>query len=113
MENPKEKGLGTLRLTMFGIGLILASGAFAIPGDFAAAGAYPLASLIGWGITGVGMLSLCLCYFRLSIVKPQLTSGLYTYAREGFGEFIGFCSAWGYWISANLAQISFLTMLYY
>ena len=51
MENPKEKGLGTLRLTMFGIGLILASGAFAIPGDFAAAGAYPLASLIGWGIT--------------------------------------------------------------
>ena len=38
MENPKEKGLGTLRLTMFGIGLILASGAFAIPGDFAAAG---------------------------------------------------------------------------
>ena len=112
MENPKEKGLGTLRLTMFGIGLILASGAFAIPGDFAAAGAYPLASLIGWGITGVGMLSLCLCYFRLSIVKPQLTSGLYTYAREGFGEFIGFCSAWGYWISAILAQISFLTMLF-
>lgn len=112
MEKPKENGLGTLRLTMFGIGLILASGAFAIPGDFASSGAYPLASLIGWGITGVGMLSLCMCYFRLSIVKPELTSGLYTYAKEGFGEFIGFCSAWGYWISAILAQISFLTMLF-
>ena len=56
MEN--EKKLGTLRLTMFGIGLILASGAFAIPGDFAASGAYPLASLLGWAVAGVGMFSL-------------------------------------------------------
>ncbi|MCQ4638337.1 basic amino acid/polyamine antiporter [Anaerovorax odorimutans] len=112
MGNSNEKGLGTLRLTMFGIGLILASGAFAIPGDFAAAGAYPLASLIGWGIAGIGMLSLCMCFFRLGIAKPELTSGLYTYAKEGFGEFIGFCSAWGYWISAILAQISFITMLF-
>lgn len=112
MGNSNEKGLGTLRLTMFGIGLILASGAFAIPGDFASSGAYPLASLIGWGIAGIGMLSLCMCFFRLGITKPELTSGLYTYAREGFGDFIGFCSAWGYWISAILAQISFITMLF-
>ncbi len=112
MGNPNEKGLGTLRLTMFGIGLILASGAFAIPGDFAAAGAYPLASLIGWGVAGIGMFCLCMSFFRLSIAKPELTSGLYTYAKDGFGDFIGFCSAWGYWISAILAQISFITMLF-
>lgn len=112
MGNLNEKGLGTLRLTMFGIGLILASGAFAIPGDFASSGAYPLASLIGWGIAGIGMLSLCMCFFRLGIAKPELTSGLYTYAKEGFGDFIGFSSAWGYWISALLAQISFITMLF-
>lgn len=112
MRNPNEQGLGTVRLTMFGIGLILASGAFAIPGDFAASGAYPLASLIGWGVAGIGMLSLCMCFLRLGIAKPELTSGLYTYAKEGFGDFIGFCSAWGYWISAVLAQISFITMLF-
>ena len=58
MEN--EKKLGTLRLTMFGIGLILASGAFAIPGDFAASGAYPLASLLGWAVAGIGMYP-CVC----------------------------------------------------
>jgi len=110
MEN--EKKLGTLRLTMFGIGLILASGAFAIPGDFAASGAYPLASLLGWAVAGVGMFSLCMCYLRLGIARPDLTSGLYTYAREGFGDFIGFSSAWGYWISALLAQITFLNMLF-
>ena len=112
MENSNQKGLGTLRLTMFGIGLILASGVFAISGDFASSGAYPLATLIGWGIAGLGMLSLCMCFFRLSVAKPNLTSGLYTYAKEGFGEFIGFCSAWGYWISAILAQISFITLLF-
>lgn len=112
MNNPNENKLGSVKLTMFGIGLILASGAFAIPGDFASSGAYPLASLIGWVIVGVGMLSLCMCFLRLGIAKPELTSGLYTYAREGFGEFIGFCSAWGYWISAVLAQVSFITMLF-
>lgn len=112
MSNPNEKSLGMVRLTMFGIGLILASGAFAIPGDFAAAGAYPLATLLGWVVAGIGMFSLCMCFFRLGIAKPELTSGLYTYAKEGFGEFIGFCSAWGYWISAIFAQISFITMLF-
>ncbi|MEG2324296.1 MAG: basic amino acid/polyamine antiporter [Anaerovoracaceae bacterium] len=114
MQNPKVKdeGLGTGKLTMFGIGLILASGVFAISGDFAASGAYPLATLIGWLIAGIGMFSLCMCFLRLSIVKPQLTSGLYTYAKEGFGDYIGFCSAWGYWISAILAQISFITLLF-
>lgn len=112
MSNPNENKLGGVRLTMFGIGLILASGAFAIPGDFAASGAYPLASLIGWGVVGIGMLSLCMCFLRLGIAKPELTSGLYTYAKEGFGDFIGFSSAWGYWISAILAQISFITMLF-
>lgn len=112
MGTQKENGLGTVRLTMFGIGLILASGAFAIPGDFAASGAYPLATLLGWLVAGIGMFSLCMCFFRLSVAKPELTSGLYTYAKEGFGDFIGFCSAWGYWISAVLAQISFITMLF-
>ena len=56
MEN--EKKLGTLRLTMFGIGLILASGAFAIPGDFASSGAYPLASLLGYDLQDAASISI-------------------------------------------------------
>lgn len=110
MENQNK--LGSLRLTLFGIGLILASGAFAIPGDFASAGAYPLASLLGWIVAGIGMFSLCMCYLRLGAARPDLTSGLYTYAKEGFGDYIGFSTAWGYWISAILAQVTFLNMLF-
>ena len=111
MEN-KEKTLGILPLAMFAIGTTLASGVYTLSGDFAASGAYTLATLIGWAICGVGMFGLTMCFFKLSVVKKELTSGIYTYAREGFGEYIGFNSAWGYWMSAILAQLSFITLLF-
>lgn len=110
MEN--NKNLGVLPLAMFAVGTTLASGVFSLSGDFAAGGAYTLASLIGWAICGVGMFGLTMCFFKLSVVRSDLTSGIYTYAREGFGEYVGFNSAWGYWMSAILAQISFITLLF-
>jgi len=107
-----QRNLGTFRLVLFSIGLTLASGVFSMMGDFAANGAYTGAVLIGWAIAGVGMLGLSMSFYRLSIVRPELTSGIYSYAREGFGDYIGFNSAWGYWISAILAQVSFVTLFF-
>ncbi len=112
ISNEKPKGLGVVPLTMFAIGTTLASGVFSLSGDLAAGGAHTLAVLIGWAICGVGMLGLAMCFLRLSIVKPELTSGIYSYAREGFGDYIGFNAAWGYWLSAILAQVSFATLLF-
>ncbi len=103
----QERSLGLIPMVCFSVGCCLASGVFAIPGDFANSGAYTLASLLGWLVAGVGMLSLMMSYFRLSIVKPELTSGLYTYSKAGFGEYIGFNAAWGYWLSAILAYVTF------
>ncbi|MFV0518146.1 MAG: basic amino acid/polyamine antiporter [Aminipila sp.] len=108
----QTRNLGTLKLTMFAIGTTLASGVFSLSGDFAAGGAHTLAVLLGWLICGIGMLGLCMCFFRLSIIKPELTSGIYSYAKNGFGEYIGFNAAWGYWLSAILAQISFVTLFF-
>ena len=71
--NNKGEGLGLGKITMFAVGATLASGVFSLSGDFAASGAYPLAVLIGWGISGLGMLMLTLCFFRLSVVRPDLT----------------------------------------
>lgn len=105
--NNNEKSLGIFPLVMFSVGCCLASGVFALSGDFASAGAYTLATLIGWLIAGVGMLSLMMSYFRLTIAKPELTSGLYTYSKAGFGEYVGFTAAWGYWMSAILAYVTF------
>ena len=53
-----EKKLSLFPLVFFAIGCMLASGVFTLSGDFAAAGAYTLATLIGWGITFIGMIAL-------------------------------------------------------
>ncbi len=113
MDNKNnERTLGVFPLAMFAVGLTLASGVFSLSGDFAAGGAYTLATLIGWAICGIGMFALTMCFFKLSVVKKELTNGIYTYAKEGFGDYVGFNSAWGYWMSAILAQISFITLLF-
>ena len=111
MDN-KERNLGVFPLAMFAVGLTLASGVFSLSGDFAKSGAHTLATLIGWAICGVGMFALTMAFFKLSVVKKDLTSGIYSYANEGFGNYVGFNSAWGYWMSAILAQISFIALLF-
>lgn len=112
MEKKNEQGLGVGKLSLFAIGTTLASGVFSLSGDFAAGGAHTLATLIGWLICGIGMMGLTMCFFKLSVVRTDLTSGIYSYAKEGFGEYVGFNSAWGYWMSALLAQLSFITLLF-
>ncbi|MDO4545811.1 MAG: basic amino acid/polyamine antiporter [Bacillota bacterium] len=112
MSKIGEKKLGLFPLVFFAIGCMLASGVFTLSGDFAAAGAYTLATIIGWAITFIGMIALTMCYYRLSIAKPELTSGIYSYARAGFGSYIGFNAAWGYWMSAILALVSFFVAFF-
>lgn len=107
-----NQGLGLFKLTCFAIGTTLASGVFSMSGDLAAGGAGTYAVLIGWAIAGVGMYAMAMCFNRLSVIKPNLTSGIYSYAKEGFGEYAGFNSAWGYWVSAILSQVSFATLLF-
>ena len=55
-----------------------------------AAVASPAALLIGWGITGAGILLLAFAMLILTRIRPELDGGIFTYAREGFGELIGF-----------------------
>ncbi|SPW22149.1 Putative arginine/ornithine antiporter [Cronobacter sakazakii] len=74
--------------------------------------ASPAALLIGWGITGAGILLLALAMLFLTRLRPDLDGGIFTYAREGFGELIGFCSAWGYWLCAVIANVSYLVIVF-
>lgn len=104
--------LGVIRLTAFAIGTTLASGIFSISGDMAANGANTGAVLTGWLICGIGMIALMMCFYGLNRFRPDLTSGIYSYAREGLGDYVGFNSAWGYWLSAMLANVSFATLLF-
>ena len=89
------------------VGSILGSGIFGLPQNMAA-GAGAGAILIGWLITGVGMLALALVVQSLDIRKPDLNNGIYAYARATAGEYVGFNAAWGYWVSAWIGNVGYL-----
>ena len=67
--------------------------------------------MIGWLITGTGMLMLAFVFQSLAQRKPEVDGGVYGYAREGFGRYVGFTSAWGYWISAWIGNVAYLVLL--
>jgi arginine:ornithine antiporter / lysine permease len=106
-----QKKLGLLPLTALVIGSMIGGGVFSLPQNMAK-GASPGAVIIGWAITGIGMLALALVYQSLAQRKPRLDAGPYAYARAGFGNFIGFNSAWGYWLSAWIGNVSYAVLIF-
>ncbi len=111
-EMQQHGNLGIFRLVTTVITLIVGGGVFTLAGDQAAGGASGAAVLTAWGISAVGVLCLVLSFFALSRIKPELRGGIYSYASAGFGNFLGFNSAWGYWISAMLCTVSFSALLF-
>jgi arginine:ornithine antiporter/lysine permease len=81
------------------VGSMVGAGVFNLPGRFATATGV-VGALIAWGIAGAGMLMLALVFQSLAIRKPDLDAGVFAYAKAGFGEYLGFFSAFGYWASA-------------
>ena len=108
---PASRQLGLGALTAIVIGSMIGSGVFSLPQNMAA-GAGPLAIMIGWAITGIGILALALVYRNLAVRTPALNAGPYAYAKAGFGSFIGFNSAWGYWISAWIGNVSYAVVMF-
>lgn len=106
-----EKKLGLSALTALVLSSMLGAGVFSLPQNMAQV-ASPAALLIGWAITGVGILFLAIAMLVLTRIRPDLDGGIFTYAREGFGELIGFCSAWGYWLCAVIANVSYLVIVF-
>ena len=110
MSEPGQKlRLGALIALV--VGSMIGGGIFSLPQNMAAR-ADVGAVLIGWGITAIGMLALAFVFQSLANRKPQLDSGVYAYAKAGFGEYMGFSSAWGYWISAWLGNVGYFVLLF-
>ena len=99
--------LGLALLMALVVGSIIGSGIFDLPQNMAV-GAGAGAILIGWAITGIGMLMLARTYQMLALRKPDLDNGVYAYARAMSGEYVGFNSAWGYWVSAWIGNVGYL-----
>ena len=105
VQPPGTLGLGLLVALV--VGSIIGSGIFGLPQNMAV-GAGAGAIVIGWTITGIGMLMLARTYQMLSMRRPDLDNGVYAYARALSGEYVGFNAAWGYWISAWIGNVGYL-----
>ena len=108
---PEAAKLTLLPLVALVVGSMIGGGVFNLPSDMSAH-ASPAAIIVGWAITGVGMLMLAFVYQGLAVRKPDLNSGPYAYAKAGFGPYIGFQSAWGYWLSAWLGNVSYAVAIF-
>ena len=109
-DSPKGK-LRLASLSALVIGSMVGSGVFSLPQNMASA-AGPLAIIIGCVFTAIGMLALVFVYQSLATRKPELNAGPYAYAKAGFGPFIGFNSAWGYWLSAWVGNVSYAVVVF-
>ncbi|KPA92749.1 arginine-ornithine antiporter [Pseudomonas asplenii] len=108
-ESPGKLRLGALVALV--VGSMIGGGIFSLPQNMAAS-ADVGAVLIGWAITAVGMLTLAFVFQTLANRKPDLDGGVYAYAKAGFGDYMGFSSAWGYWISAWLGNVGYFVLLF-
>src|SRR5262249_32711991 len=89
---------GLVTLTAMVVGGMVGAGVFNLPRRFAAETGVT-GAVVAWLIAGGGMLMLGLVFQRLAVRKPDLDAGVFADAKAGFGEYIGFFSAFGYWAS--------------
>src|SRR5262245_15162747 len=110
MTSSSHQKLSLTSLIALVVGAMIGSGIFALPSAFGrTTGA--LGAMIAWVIAGAGMLMLAFVFQTLSVRKPELDSGVYIYAKAGFGEYLGFAAAFGYWMGCCFADAACLILI--
>jgi arginine:ornithine antiporter/lysine permease len=97
-------------LTAMVVGSMIGSGVFLLPRRFGTETGV-LGAIIAWTIAGTGMLMLAFVFQRLATRKPDLDAGIFAYAKAGFGDYVGFNSAFGYWASACAGNTSYWVLI--
>ena len=98
------------QLTAMVVGGMVGAGIFSLPRTFAGATG-PLGAVIAWLIAGTGMFMLARVFQALAERKPELDAGVFAYAKEGFGDYPGFLSAFGYWIGSCIGNVSYWVLI--
>ena len=102
--------LSLTTMTMMVVGSMVGAGVFSLPSRFA--GSTGVAgALVAWLIAGFGMLMLAFVFQNLAVRRPELDAGVYAYAKAGFGEYLGFFSAIGYWASACVGNVTYWVLI--
>jgi len=94
--NSKPQKIGLITATSLVIGNMIGAGIFLVPASLAGFGSI---SLLAWVFTALGALVLAKIFSNMSKIFINKSGGPYIYSKAGFGDFIGFLVAWGYWIS--------------
>lgn len=111
-----SSGVDVKDLTFFALfsltfGSMMGSGVFDIPQNIAnRSGA--IAVVLHWFIVAAGMIALAWSFVYISNKRPDIKSGIYGYAKFGFGDYVGFTSAWGYYLNALLGNASYLIYIF-
>lgn len=110
MNSATQQKFSVWTLMAMVVGSMVGAGIFSLPQAFGRATG-PFGALIAWAIAGVGMLMLAFVFQTLSRRKPDLDAGIYAYAKAGFGNYLGFLSALGYWSAALLGNVSYFVLI--
>ena len=102
--------MSRLQLTAMVVGGMVGAGIFSLPRTFANATG-PIGAAIAWLVAGIGMYTLARVFQALAERKPKLDAGVFVYAKEGFGDYPGFLSAFGYWISSCIGNTSYWVLI--
>jgi arginine:ornithine antiporter/lysine permease len=110
MTEGASQKLSRLALIALVVGSMVGAGIFTLPAAFARTTGV-VGALVAWTIAGTGMLMLAFVFQNLSRRKPEIDAGIYGYAKAGFGNYMGFSAAFGYWVACCLADVACLVLI--
>lgn len=110
MASQDEQKLPLFSLAAMVIGSMVGAGIFNLPGRFATATG-PFGAIIAWAIAGTGMYMLARVFQALANKRPDIDAGVFAYAKAGFGDYVGFLSAFGYWIGSVLGNVFYWVLI--
>src|SRR5262249_51311924 len=110
MASSSEQKLPLSSLVAMVIGSMVGAGIFNLPGRFAMATG-PFGALIAWAIAGTGMYMLARVFQALAEKRPDLDAGVFAYAKAGFGDYVGFMSAFLYWLGSVLGNVFYWVLI--
>ena len=86
-------------------GSIIGTGIFTVPAALAGFGTIGLLAFV---IVAIGAMALAALFATLASKRPA-AGGPYAYARDAFGDFGGFTTAWSYWLTSWAGNAAIVT----
>jgi arginine:ornithine antiporter / lysine permease len=106
----EQQKFSRLTLTAMVVGSMVGAGIFSLPARFGAATG-PFGAIVAWMIAGTGMLMLAFVFQSLAMRRPDLDAGIYAYAKAGFGNYLGFAAAFGFWAGTCLGNTTYFILI--